>query len=340
VYNLLVRVTDGGGAFATAILTITVSDVNESPTFTDATYARSIDENTPRSPRAVGDNVGGPVLAADQDAGQSSTLSFSLVGGNALGYFSIIETGANRGQIQLTSAGASGLNFETASSFVLSLLVTDTGGLTASTSVTVTIVNRNEHPVMSAQSRAVSEGVAVLTSIGAPLSASDVDDPRSSLRFAITNGNTAGVFGIEASSGQLFIASTVSLNYEIAQLYSLTVAVTDTGFPEGVSNALTTTATITISISDVNEAPTLSPASFSLAENSAASAVVGTMTFGDVDVIDTDGQRLRAERLVYLLDSERMVAEPPAGKQVFSKFRLQQQGSAKPAQAKTAISKP
>ena len=55
---------------------------------------------------------------------------------------------------------------------------------------------------------------------------------------------------------------------------------------------------------------------------------------GDVDVIDTDGQRLRAERLVYLLDSERMVAEPPAGQQVFSKFRLQQQGSPKPAVSK------
>lgn len=55
---------------------------------------------------------------------------------------------------------------------------------------------------------------------------------------------------------------------------------------------------------------------------------------GDVDVIDTDGQRLRAERLVYQLDSERMLAEPPAGKQVFSKFRLQQQGTAKPATTK------
>ncbi|MEA5441010.1 LPS export ABC transporter periplasmic protein LptC [Cyanobium gracile] len=55
---------------------------------------------------------------------------------------------------------------------------------------------------------------------------------------------------------------------------------------------------------------------------------------GDVDVIDTDGQRLRAERLVYQLDSERMVAEPPAGKQVFSKFRLQQQGSGKTAPGK------
>jgi lipopolysaccharide export system protein LptA len=55
---------------------------------------------------------------------------------------------------------------------------------------------------------------------------------------------------------------------------------------------------------------------------------------GDVDVVDKDGQRLRAERLVYLLDSERMVAEPPAGKQVFSKFKLQQEGSGPPAVGK------
>ncbi|KEF43460.1 MAG: organic solvent tolerance protein OstA [Cyanobium sp. CACIAM 14] len=55
---------------------------------------------------------------------------------------------------------------------------------------------------------------------------------------------------------------------------------------------------------------------------------------GDVDVIDRDGQRLRAERLVYLLDSERMLAEPPAGRQVFSKFRLQQEGSRAPAAGK------
>jgi lipopolysaccharide export system protein LptA len=61
---------------------------------------------------------------------------------------------------------------------------------------------------------------------------------------------------------------------------------------------------------------------------------------GDVDVIDTDGQRLRAERLVYQLDSERMLAEPPAGKQVFSKFRLQQQGTSKPDAAKPATPKP
>lgn len=44
---------------------------------------------------------------------------------------------------------------------------------------------------------------------------------------------------------------------------------------------------------------------------------------GDVDVIDADGQRIRAERLVYRLDSERLVAEPRGGRQVFSRLRLQ-----------------
>jgi lipopolysaccharide export system protein LptA len=58
---------------------------------------------------------------------------------------------------------------------------------------------------------------------------------------------------------------------------------------------------------------------------------------GDVDVIDSDGQRIRAERLVYHLDSERLKAEPVAGRQVVSRLRLQSTptglsaGSARPA---------
>lgn len=43
---------------------------------------------------------------------------------------------------------------------------------------------------------------------------------------------------------------------------------------------------------------------------------------GDVDVIDADGQRIRAERLVYFLDQERLTAQPSQGKQVTSKLRL------------------
>jgi len=45
---------------------------------------------------------------------------------------------------------------------------------------------------------------------------------------------------------------------------------------------------------------------------------------GDVDVVQEGGNRLRAERVVYLVDSERVLAEPASGQQVFSQFRLQQ----------------
>ena len=43
---------------------------------------------------------------------------------------------------------------------------------------------------------------------------------------------------------------------------------------------------------------------------------------GDVDVIQSDGKSLRAERVTVLLDSKRVVAEPRAGQQVVSTMRL------------------
>jgi lipopolysaccharide export system protein LptA len=55
---------------------------------------------------------------------------------------------------------------------------------------------------------------------------------------------------------------------------------------------------------------------------------------GEVDVIQEGGNLLRAERVVYLVDSERVLAEPVSGQQVFSQLRLQQNpaspGAAKP----------
>ncbi|MAB55821.1 MAG: hypothetical protein CMN93_08095 [Synechococcus sp. CPC35] len=43
---------------------------------------------------------------------------------------------------------------------------------------------------------------------------------------------------------------------------------------------------------------------------------------GDVDVVQDDGNRMQAERLIYLLDEERAVATPAEGRQVFSQWRL------------------
>ncbi len=45
---------------------------------------------------------------------------------------------------------------------------------------------------------------------------------------------------------------------------------------------------------------------------------------GDVDVIQEGGNHLRAERVVYLIKADRVMAEPAPGQQVFSKMVIQQ----------------
>ncbi len=64
------------------------------------------------------------------------------------------------------------------------------------------------------QTRNVLESAAVLATVGGVLVGPTMDDATSKLRFAITGGNTAGVFGIDAATGQLFIASRTNLNLE------------------------------------------------------------------------------------------------------------------------------
>ena len=43
---------------------------------------------------------------------------------------------------------------------------------------------------------------------------------------------------------------------------------------------------------------------------------------GDVDVIHADGHAVKAERVVYDVNRERLTAEPPSGRQVFSRYQM------------------
>ena len=45
---------------------------------------------------------------------------------------------------------------------------------------------------------------------------------------------------------------------------------------------------------------------------------------GDVDIVQEGGNLIRAERVIYQVGNERLVAIPPEGQQVFSRLRMQQ----------------
>jgi len=52
---------------------------------------------------------------------------------------------------------------------------------------------------------------------------------------------------------------------------------------------------------------------------------------GDVDVVQEGGNRLRAQRVVYLVTSDRLIADPAAGEQVKSWIRIDRKQSNAPA---------
>lgn len=182
----------------------------------------------------------GFVHARDPDLGD--TLAYSITGGTGSAHFAV---NATTGEITVTNPSA--INYESATSFTLDVQALDAGGLTATTTVIINITDVNEAPVLSpAGPFTVSEAAAVNTVVGT-MSATDVDG--NTITYSITGGNALGIFSINAA-GQIRIANTAHLDYELATTHTLTIRATDNG-----TGALFDSETVTINISNVNEAP-------------------------------------------------------------------------------------
>jgi VCBS repeat-containing protein len=113
-----------------ATITVNLNDVNETPVVQAATF--TVDEN------AAASTAVGTVAFTDPDAGQTHT--FSITAGNTDGAFAIdAATGA------ITVANPAALDFETTTTFALTVTVTDNGTPVLSGTATIT-VNVNDAP--------------------------------------------------------------------------------------------------------------------------------------------------------------------------------------------------
>ncbi|RKU32418.1 hypothetical protein C6496_24015 [Candidatus Poribacteria bacterium] len=253
--SLAVRVTDSGGLTDVILVTITVTDVNEAPVFTEgASTTRTVAENT-----ASGENIGTAVAATDADTGD--TLTYTLSGTDASS-FSIVNT---TGQLQTSTA----LDFETKTSYSLTLTVSD-GSLMDSIDITINVTDvANNAPVFTdgiSTTRTIAENTASGENIGTAFTATDADND--TLIYALS-GTDAASFSIGAITGQL--QTNTALDFETKSSYSVTVSVSD---GNGGSNAID----ITINVSNVNEAPAFSEgtrATRTVAENTAAGTNIG-----------------------------------------------------------------
>lgn len=206
-------------------------------------------------------------LVATSFPNASTDVAYSLVDGNQAGLFEIdTATGV------ITTADGANLDFESQSSYSLTVQVGNQA-LSDTALVTINLTDVNEAPVVTNQSFDVAENSAPGTVVGT-VSASD-EDAGAVLTYAITDGNDQSLFVIDASTGAISVAEGAVLDYEASAQHELTISVSD--------GQLGATATATVHVADVNEAPTISDAAFALEENSPGGTPVGTVSAADPD---------------------------------------------------------
>ena len=222
----------------TITVTIAVTGENEPPQITgDTTF--SYPEN--------GTDAVHTYAATDPE---SSSITWSLTGDDA-GDFSISNTG------ELTFRETP--NFEapadanTDNVYLVTVQASD-GTNTAPENLTVAVTDVNEppeFPLTEDGARTVPENTEVGEDIGAPVSATD-PDAGSTLTYTLS-GTDAPSFTIDESTGQIKVGDGTTLDHEaIKNSYTVTVSVSD-GSPNMSADD---TITVTITVSDVYEAPT------------------------------------------------------------------------------------
>uniref|UniRef100_A0A8C9XWP0 FAT atypical cadherin 4 n=1 Tax=Sander lucioperca TaxID=283035 RepID=A0A8C9XWP0_SANLU len=278
-YNLTVSVSDNGKPMARssfASLVIFVNDINDHPPiFQETLYRVDISEDIPKGSYIKG------VSATDGDSGQNANLRYSLVSGNALGWFSISE---NSGLV--TSAAL--LDREIASEIVLNISAKDQG-LQPKISYTKLIVNitdvNDQVPTFTQSTYHVSlvEHAPAGTEL-VVLSASDDDvGANGTIRFSFdaeTPDSVQELFRLDAVSGRLSTA--VELDREDQASYLLHIQAADAGIPP-----LHSVGKVNITLRDINDnRPVFYPVQYfaNVKENEPSGAYVTTVSATDPDL--------------------------------------------------------
>lgn len=221
---------------------------------------------------AVGSEVG-ILSAADINAGDSFT--YSLVSGSGDSDNDSFEI------IGSTLLAAASFDYEAQSSYSIRIKVTDSAGLTFEKSFTIAVVNVNEAPTdMALSSSSVSENAAVGATVGS-LSALDPDEGEIFSYMLVSGAGSTDNSSFQIVNDQLL--TNAVFDYEAKDSYDIRVRVTDSGEP-----ALSYEKTFTITVIDVNEAPTdLTLSSTTIDENEPIGTTIGFFSAMDADQEET-----------------------------------------------------
>ncbi|MFE8583487.1 cadherin domain-containing protein [Sphingomonas sp. NCPPB 2930] len=259
VYNLTVSASDGTNV-VTQNLAVTLTNINEAPSLT-LSGAGTVMENQVAATVAT-------FVASDPDAGD--TLTYTLGGADA----ALFMVDGNTVRLK---DGVS-LDYEQAATHSLTLTVTDSHGLSQMRALTFNVGDVNEAPVFTTPTTVstAENGTAVQVA-----HASDPD--AGAVVTYLLGGTDAALFAIDAQTGAITFRT--ASDFEAPQdagsdnVYNLTVSATD--------GTNVTTQNLAVTVTNVNEAPSLTLSGVGTVMENQVAATVATFVASDPDAGDT-----------------------------------------------------
>ncbi|XP_037403089.1 protocadherin alpha-2-like [Pygocentrus nattereri] len=302
VIKLDLTAVDGGNPprSGTLQIIINVLDVNDnSPVFSQSLYKVKVKENA-----ALGANIL-TVSAVDSDEGVNSEVLYSIISEGENSGFEIFSINPNSGDITVTG----NIDYEENPAIELRVQAQDKGTSPRRSRCKVLIevedVNDNA-PEISATllMNSVSEDIRPGADV-ALITVSDKDDGKNGKVDCKISG--ASPFKLQPSYKNSYsLVVNEPLDREQASHYNITVIASDEGSP-----SLSSTGTIVVHVSDVNDNPPLFPAlviNLSVKENSPAGGLLASLTAKDADfgenahisysLIDGDGSKIPVSTLM------------------------------------------
>lgn len=272
-HTITVRATSADGSFADAVFVITLTDVNENvvSAISDTNLiVDSVNENA-----ANGTSVGITAFASDPD-GSMNSVSYSLAN-TAGGRFAIdAVTGV------VTVANGTLLNREVAASHSIVVRATSTDGSFTTRTFVIAVADVNEFaatPIADTNAGAnqIAEGSAAGSVVGITASSSDADATTNIITYTLDD-SAGGRFAIDAVTGIVTVAPAAVIDYEVQTSHTIIVRATS-------QDGSTQVRSFVINVLDLNDTPPVIAAgqSLTLAENSTAGALIGTLTAVDPD---------------------------------------------------------
>ncbi|MCC9655362.1 cadherin domain-containing protein [Rhodopirellula halodulae] len=263
-YSVRVQVEDAGGLTTEEVFTITVTESNVAPT------AIALDSTTIAEDADVGATVG---TLSTTDANSTDTFTYTLVSGQGdTDNASFAIDGGNL-------VTATTLDFETQASYSVRVQSTDPFGLSVVETFTITVTDVNDAPTAIAlDTSSIAEDAASGSTVGS-LSTTDADSG-DTFTYALVSGEGDTDNASFTISGSDVVTAT-DLDFETQSSYSIRVQTTD-------SAGDTFEQTLTISVTDVNDAPTaIALDNTAIADDSPSGTTVGALSTTDADAGDT-----------------------------------------------------